>query len=182
MRTLKYAILGLIRRGPVTGYDIAREFRSQALSNFWHAKHSQIYPELKKLLEEGLITCEAVLQRGKKKKFYSLTPAGEEDFLQWVQLDEPPEPTPKDVFRLRIYYADAMEASRCRQLLESQREKHRERLQALEGMNQKFACHPAVSTPEHGDYLVLQGAILREKAYLDWLELCLREMAFTTSS
>ena len=53
MRTLKYAILGLIRRGPVTGYDIAREFRSQALSNFWHAKHSQIYPELKKLLEKA---------------------------------------------------------------------------------------------------------------------------------
>ncbi len=176
MRTLKYAILGLVRRGPVTGYDIAREFRSQALSNFWHASHSQIYPELKKLLAEGLITCQTVPEGGKKKKFYSLTPAGEEDFLQWVRLDEPPEPTPKDVFRLRIYYEEAMDAGRCRQLLESQQENHQERLQALEGMNRKFDRHPAAGTPEHGDYLVLQGAILREKAYLDWLELCLREI------
>ena len=45
MRTLKYAILGLLNREPMTGYDIAKEF-SKDLGEFWNAKHSQIYPEL----------------------------------------------------------------------------------------------------------------------------------------
>ena len=45
MRTLKYAILGLLMRSPVTGYDIAKEF-GDGLGCFWSAKHSQIYPEL----------------------------------------------------------------------------------------------------------------------------------------
>ncbi len=48
MRTLKYAILGLLNRNPMTGYDIVKEFNFQ-LAEFWNAKHSQIYPELKKI-------------------------------------------------------------------------------------------------------------------------------------
>ena len=62
MRTLKYAILGLINREPMTGYDITREFNSNNLANFWYAKHSQVYPELSRLMEEKLVTCEVVIQ------------------------------------------------------------------------------------------------------------------------
>ncbi len=182
MRTLKYAILGLIRRGPATGYDIAREFSDRALASFWHAKHSQIYPELKKLLEEGLITCETVIQREKmKKKVYTITPLGEADFRQWLSLDDPLDPTPKDVFRLRVYYSDALESRRYRELLESQQAQHRARLQVLEETNRSFSQTPPFGTPEYGDYLVLQGALLRERAYLDWLTLCLRDMPETSS-
>ncbi len=47
MRTLKYAILGLVSQKPMTGYDIYKEFDGP-IGNFWSAKHSQIYPELKK--------------------------------------------------------------------------------------------------------------------------------------
>ena len=57
MRTLKYAILGLINREPMTGYDITREFNSNNLANFWYAKHSQVYPELGRLMDEKLVTC-----------------------------------------------------------------------------------------------------------------------------
>ena len=62
MRTLKYAILGLINREPMTGYDITREFNNNNLANFWYAKHSQVYPELSRLMEEKLVTCEVVIQ------------------------------------------------------------------------------------------------------------------------
>ncbi|EFG88815.1 transcriptional regulator, PadR family [Clostridium carboxidivorans P7] len=54
MRTLKYAILGLVNRKPITGYDIGKEFNFQ-LAEFWNARHSQIYPELKKLVDEKLL-------------------------------------------------------------------------------------------------------------------------------
>ena len=54
MRTLKYAILGLLNQKKMTGYDLMKQFES-ALCEFWSAKHSQIYPELKKLTEEALL-------------------------------------------------------------------------------------------------------------------------------
>ncbi len=73
MRTLKYAILGLINREPMTGYDITREFNSNNLANFWYAKHSQVYPELSRLMEEKLVTCEVVIQEKSWRR--SFTPS-----------------------------------------------------------------------------------------------------------
>ena len=48
MRVLKYAILGLLNQKSMSGYELSSEFES-ALNEFWNAKHSQIYPELRKL-------------------------------------------------------------------------------------------------------------------------------------
>lgn len=47
MGNLKYAILGLLNQKEMTGYDLMKQFES-TLCEFWSAKHSQIYPELKK--------------------------------------------------------------------------------------------------------------------------------------
>ena len=52
MGTLRYAILGLLNRKAMTGYDLSKEFQT-SLAEFWHAKHSQIYPELKTLAGAG---------------------------------------------------------------------------------------------------------------------------------
>lgn len=85
MRNLKYAILGLLSQRPMTGYDIAREFKENAFANFWYATHGQIYPELKRLLEEKLVDYEVVIQ-GKvlEKKRYTITENGHRDFLNWL--------------------------------------------------------------------------------------------------
>ena len=48
MRTLKYAILGMLSRRELTGYDMMKEF-DRGLANFWYASHSQLYPELNRL-------------------------------------------------------------------------------------------------------------------------------------
>ncbi len=45
-RTLKYAILGLVHKEEMSGYDITSQFKKE-IGQFWSAKHSQIYPELK---------------------------------------------------------------------------------------------------------------------------------------
>lgn len=55
MKVLTYAILGLLNRTPMTGYDISKAFNHE-LAKFWHAKHSQIYGELKSMFSDGLVT------------------------------------------------------------------------------------------------------------------------------
>ena len=76
MRNLKYAILGLVNRKPLTGYDITKAF-NEGLVEFWYAKHSQIYPELKRLTDEDLISYETIIQGEKlEKKLYTITPKG----------------------------------------------------------------------------------------------------------
>lgn len=173
MRTLKYVILGLLLNHPMSGYDIYKEFE-EALVEFWSAKHSQIYPELKKLVNEGLIEYETKITDGKMmKKLYNITEKGEEEFLEWLNRDVKMESTPKDVFRLRMYFSKNISPEHMIQLLESQLLQHQERLSYLKKTTHKFKEVPAIGTDLFGDYIVLQGAIIRETGYIDWLELSL---------
>ena len=34
-----------------------------------------------------------------------------------------------------------------------------------------------MSSPQFGDYIVLNGAIMREKAYIEWLEDCIKKIS-----
>ena len=84
MSKLSFAILGQLMRGSRTGYDLAQEFRD-GLSQFWHAKHSQIYPELQKLKDLGQVKVSEVKQSSRPdKKVYNITPAGECALLEWI--------------------------------------------------------------------------------------------------
>ncbi len=52
---LKFIILGLLSENELTGYDITKAFDSD-IGEFWSANHSQIYPLLKRLEDNQLIT------------------------------------------------------------------------------------------------------------------------------
>ena len=53
---LGYAILGLLAVEPLTGYQLAQRMRAP-IGYMWTAGHSQIYPELAKLLDDGQGAC-----------------------------------------------------------------------------------------------------------------------------
>lgn len=179
MRTLKYAILGLVNRTPLTGYDITKAF-NEGLIEFWYAKHSQIYPELKKLTEEGLISFETIIQGEKlEKKLYTITSKGKIALQKWLAKDDPLESTPKDIFRLKAYFCDEMDSDTLLRQFQSALDKHSERLDYLENfMNEilKTKDISKVSSSGFGDYIVLNGAIMREKSYIEWLEDCIKKI------
>ena len=179
MGTLKYAILGLLNRKNMTGYDLSKEFET-TLFEFWNAKHSQIYPELKKLTQEGMLTYEEVISgTALKKKIYTITEAGRRDFLEWLAEDQPMCPTPKDIFRLRVFFSDELSAEQRLKMFESHLAQHRLRLAYLQQQMEKFDGVPEggsagqKSAPGLGDYLVLTGAIMREENTCQWLKRCM---------
>lgn len=172
MRTLKYAILGLLMRKNMSGYDLNKEFNS-GLIEFWSAKHSQIYPELKKLVAEGLVEFKIEISGDiLEKKIYQITEKGKQEFLNWLHQDVEIEPTPKDVFRLRMYFSENLDSKDLLRLLDSQIKQHDLKLKHLHDINDSFETVPIKGTVEFADYLVLQSAIMREDYYLKWLDLC----------
>lgn len=181
MRTLKYAILGLVCREPITGYDITKEFNNNKLANFWYAKHSQVYPELSRLLDEGSLTCEVMIQGEKmEKKLYSITELGKKELMEWLLEDEPLGPTPKDVFRLRTYFSDFMSRDELKTHLLSQIDKHEAKREYLKNiMLSNYPSCPGLMSKEFADYMVLDGAILREDSYILWLKRCLERLGYT---
>lgn len=176
MRSLKYAILGLIIRNPISGYDIMKEFNEE-LVNFWSAKHSQIYPELKKLVDEGLVEYTVIITATVlEKKLYSITEKGKRDFLSWLIQIEPLEPTPKEVFRLRMYYANHIEKEHLKEMLQDQLDQRVKKLAYLKEAMDNYSEVPATTDVAFGDYIVLDGAILREKSSIQWLKNCLKHL------
>lgn len=173
MRHLKYAMLGLINRKPISGYDIMKEF-NKGLVNFWTAKHSQIYPELKKLVEEGLLEFQVeITGEVLEKKMYSITEKGQKDFLDWLNQIEDIEPTPKEVFRLRLYFANHMDKANYRKALKHHLGQREEKLVRLCKEKDDYKEIPEIESNAFGDYLVLKGAVLREEASIQWLKECL---------
>lgn len=174
MRTLKYAILGLLNQKEMTGYDLMKQFES-TLCEFWSAKHSQIYPELKKLTEEGSVAYQVEKsETSSEKKLYHITEAGREDFLDWLATETKAQPTPKDVSRLKIFFCNCLDPEDRRFMLEDQLHKHRTRMRHLKNNQKKFTRVPDNNSDEFGDYLVLMGAIMREEMMIDWLARCIK--------
>lgn len=173
MSTLGYAILGLLHRRSMTGYELSKEFES-GLFEIWSAKHSQIYPELKSLHEAGLIEYQVEISGTVlEKKVYTITPAGQQALEDWAQTSCPPLQVPKDEFRLRLFFSDCIPSQRRRQLLEERLEQHRQRLARIQKDQEKFDALPPLEEQVFNDYLVLLGGISREEAACRWLEKCL---------
>ncbi len=173
MRTLKYAILGLLNQKEMSGYDLMKQFES-TLCEFWTAKHSQIYPELKKLTEEGRVTYQVEKsETSAEKKIYHITDAGREDFLDWLATETKAQPTPKDISRLKIFFCNCLDPKDRKFMLEDQLHKHRTRMKHLKDNQKKFTGVPDSSADEFGDYLVLMGAVMREEMTIAWLNRCI---------
>jgi PadR family transcriptional regulator, regulatory protein AphA len=99
------AILGFLRFRARSGYDIRRavEISTQF---FWGASFGQIYPELKRLEEAGLVEVEASAETGRKRRVYRLTGAGEQAFSDWLAEDEEALFQYRDEGLLRMFFSD----------------------------------------------------------------------------
>jgi PadR family transcriptional regulator AphA len=84
--SLRHAVLGLLTWQPMTGYELAGKF-DVSLGNAWHASHSQIYPELGKLEDEGMI--EVVARGARTSRTYGVTDDGRAELRRWLVEVEP---------------------------------------------------------------------------------------------
>jgi DNA-binding PadR family transcriptional regulator len=84
--SLRHAVLGLLAVQPSTGYDLTQRF-DVSLANAWHASHSQIYPELARLQEAGMV--EVVGEGPRRSKTWAVTAAGRDELRRWMTETEP---------------------------------------------------------------------------------------------
>lgn len=79
--SLRHALLGLLAVQPATGYELAQKFDA-SLGTAWHASHSQIYPELARLAEAGMV--EVVGEGARNSRTYAVTDAGHDEIRTWL--------------------------------------------------------------------------------------------------
>ena len=104
--SLGNALLGLLSYGPMTGYDL-KKLLDYPMGFFWLAQMSQIYRELNKLEEKGLVKSEIKPQEKRPdRKVYQITKGGKETFLSWLnKFPEQLNEASRSRFLMRIFFS-----------------------------------------------------------------------------
>ena len=99
----RFAVLGMLAIGERSGYDLKKEFERR-MSHFWAESVGQIYPTLKKLLEEGLVSARQDPGTGRRARtVYSITSRGQKELRAW--LEEPPQAEQvRNEILLKLYF------------------------------------------------------------------------------
>src|ERR1700685_3066821 len=100
---IKFPILGFLMESEMTGYDLKRRFRDP-IGFFYRASDGSLYPALKKLEHEGMVTMRAEQRGQRARKVYAITAKGRERFLRTLR--EPAQPIfVYDEAQVKIYFA-----------------------------------------------------------------------------
>lgn len=131
--TTSYLVLGLVGHlGSATGYDLKRVLAG-TIGQFWSVPHSQLYAEPARLAGLRLLL-ETQEQHGRRRRTYTLTPAGRRALDQW--LAEPTEAGTelRDPALLRLYFGAQTRPGGVGDLARRAATVHREQLAALESL------------------------------------------------
>lgn len=103
-------ILGLLKSGPMTGYELKQAFDT-SLGYFSGASFGSIYPILNKLQKGGLATVKPEPREGRQRKVYSITQAGRKKF-QGTLAGELSVPPFRNEFLTRLFFFSALKPRR----------------------------------------------------------------------
>jgi DNA-binding PadR family transcriptional regulator len=118
--SVKYAILGLLHYKDMHGYRI-KEVIENEFGFMWSINYGQIYPNLKQLEQEGLVTKVDIAQKnGPDKKLYSITKKGEEAFTEWLNTAPERGMLIRDPFLLKFVFLSFGDNERALGIIDEQ--------------------------------------------------------------
>jgi DNA-binding PadR family transcriptional regulator len=166
--SLEYALLGFLRGGPSYPYDIHQQLeRASVLHLVWRLKQRQTYALLERLEEAGYLRSETILQgRRPPRRMLSLTDAGRAAFEQWVVLPVEHGREFRQMFMVKLFFAQREGGGTVALLIERQIIACREWLQAFQGQLDTITPDDVL------DNLVLRFRIGQLEAIVIWLEHC----------
>ena len=86
---IKFPLLGFLMDGEMTGYDLKRRFED-SVGFFYRVSDGSLYPGLKKLARDKLVTMRTERRGKRARKIYAITPLGRELFLKMLAEPSPP--------------------------------------------------------------------------------------------
>jgi DNA-binding PadR family transcriptional regulator len=136
-----YVILGALRHEPRSGYEI-KQLVDTATRFFWAASYGQIYPELHRLEENGLVESESAPTGARKRRIFKITTAGLDALREWLHGRET-RMEMRDESLLRLFFADVLPREEAIALLRGRAYGFGQALEQL----QAIAARPGVDPP-----------------------------------
>ena len=149
----------------MSGYELTKSFDA-SLRFVWPAQHSQIYPELARLKEAGLI--KQVEEGARGRKTYAITKKGEKELRRWM-LEVEPNRNERSEFWLRTFFLWRLDPDEAREYLEREKAHLQDVLRTYEGIAKAIQKGQTGPPPPWGQ-LPVRGGILQRRATLKWID------------
>jgi PadR family transcriptional regulator, regulatory protein AphA len=160
-----YVILGMVRREPRTGYEI-KAIVDKTTRFFWAASYGQIYPELKRLSEAGLVEGVDASTGDRKRTRYAIAPAGEAELKEWLR--RPPETAEmREEGLLKLFFSGVLEPAEAVETLRSMRLRRLELTETLRAIEPK---PQAIEQQDPYPLMVLRAGIEFNEWFAGWCE------------
>jgi DNA-binding PadR family transcriptional regulator len=168
--SIRHAILGVLKRGPMHGYQVASELERLIAGGRYNS--AQIYHGLRWLNGRGFAVAESP-EPGvfRDRRPFSITAAGRREFDRWLREPIAPARPLRDDAVIKLVFLCGDNPEQLIRALERLQRQHLRRLAAT-----KVSAHDqAVGLGDESLLAELSGAALRfrEQAELRWIEYCL---------
>ena len=169
MKRTRHVLLGLLQEERLSGYDMKRIIETR-MSFFWQESYGQIYPELGKMKEEGLIAICDIEPAGDKKREktkYVITPKGQMELKKWMEAENEKDTT-RSEFLLKMYLSTDKNVEEMRKHIHKFKEQSEKRL----GLFNVFEAQLKQNKETHNNHkhilCVLDLGIRQTRLYIDW--------------
>lgn len=160
-----YVVLGMLRHEPRTGYEIKRVV-DNSTRFFWAASYGQIYPELKRLSEAGLVKGIDSPTGGRKRTVYEITADGEAELKDWLR--QPPRTFEmREEGLLKLFFAGVLPREEAVEIVRAMKE---HRLAVAAQLREMEPGKAASQGDDPFPLIVLRGGIEFTEWFADWCE------------
>ena len=124
----KYAVLGALSLTPMSGYDI-KKFSDGSIAHFWNENYARIYPVLKEMEREDLVTKETTQSENRPpKNVYSITVKGRNELNQWL-LQPAEERRLREELLLKLFFSENVPVENLIGKIEAEKQKNKQYLE-----------------------------------------------------
>lgn len=164
--SIKHSILGLLHYEDMHGYRI-KEHVERNFGHMWSINYGQIYQNLKKMEEDGLVEMVEVAPSengGPLKKLYSITEKGRDEFERWLSSSPERQMLLRDPFLTRFVFFGFGDSERSLEIIEEQILSYEEQLESRRANVDRWR--------RHGVYvsLISELGVSFNEMYLEWLK------------
>ncbi|MFD8816256.1 PadR family transcriptional regulator [Streptomyces sp. NPDC059627] len=111
--SLRHALIGLLVDRPASGYDLLKLFDT-SLAYVWPATQSQVYGELNRLAEAGLVDVSA--EGPRRRKEYRVTEEGLKELREWLVAPTQQQPRRSELL-LKVFFFSLATDDQARSVL-----------------------------------------------------------------
>jgi len=173
--TLSHAIATILLQSPHSGYDLSKEF-DEKVSCYWQATSQQIYRELAKMQEKGLVEVENVPQLNRPdKKIYSLTEIGKQELINWIM--QPSEPTSvREGLLVKVRSGFIVPEEILISEIKRRKQLHQQKLNYYHSIEPEFGDTTNLARPQRHLYLTLRCGIRYETMWVEWCDEAIEQL------